>query len=344
MKDFNLLYPVRVLENFDLSAMNTFRMKARCARFVEYDSVDELLGINFDALPKPVFHIGGGSNILLTGDFPGTVLHSCIEFIKYVDMGFDEVPVMVGSGVVFDHFVSETCRHGLWGAENLSLIPGEVGAAAVQNIGAYGAEAADIISGVVCYDTLTRNKRKFSVQECRYGYRDSFFKSPENKGRYIVTSVLFRLTRKYSPRLGYKGVQEALGGKSPSSPQEVREAVIGIRREKLPAPEEIGSAGSFFKNPVVQASVFKAISPDGSAPHYDLPGGLVKIPAAWLIDQCGLRGLGIGGAAVYESQPLVIVNASGEATPGDVIALEEKVISTVRERFGISLSPEVEHV
>jgi len=250
----------------------------------------------------------------------------------------------VGAGVVWDHFVAETCRHGLWGAENLSLIPGEVGAAAVQNIGAYGVEVGDIVSGVVCFDLRERKKVKLTQEECRYGYRDSLFKQPENKGRYIVTSVLFRLTRKHSPKLEYKGVRDALDGVEPQTPQEVREAIIRIRREKLPDPEEIGSAGSFFKNPVVSREQFARISPDGSAPHYDLPDGTVKVPAAWLIDRCGFKGAVEGGAAVYERQPLVIVNASGTASPQEVLALEQRIINGVQERFGVTLHPEVEHI
>ena len=335
---------MRIKFNYDLSSMNTFRMKVSCACFVEYESVAELEGLNFDKLPGPLLHMGEGSNLLFTGDFPGTVLHSNIEYIKYVDVGLDEVPVMVGAGVNFDSFVAETCRHGLWGAENLSLIPGEVGAAAVQNIGAYGAEIKDIISGVVCYDLKERKKCRFKASECRYGYRSSMFKEEENRGRYVVTSVLFRLTRKTSPRLEYKGLKEALGEDGGLTPQKVREAVIGIRRCKLPDPEEIGSAGSFFKNPVVSAEEFARISPDGSAPHYDLPDGGVKIPAAWLIDSCGLKGAVQGGAAVYERQPLVIVNASGHAAPEDVLALERRIISEVKTRFGVELHPEVEHI
>ena len=352
--------------NYDLGAQNTFRMKVSCACYVEYETVKELEGLNFERLPKPLLHIGAGSNLLFTKDFPGTVLHSNIEFIKYVDVGLDEVPVMVGAGVVWDHFVSETCRHGLWGAENLSLIPGEVGAAAVQNIGAYGVEVKDIISGVVCFDLQERKKVKFTREECRYGYRDSLFKQPENRGRYVVTSVLFRLSRKHSPKLEYKGVRDALGipGQagndnrtvmaSPGTvmadpighltPQEVREAIIRIRRQKLPDPEELGSAGSFFKNPVVSREDFARISPDGSAPHYDLPDGTVKVPAAWMFDQCGFKGATEGGAAVYEKQPLVIVNASGEASPEEVLALENRIINGVRERFGVTLHPEVEHI
>ena len=335
---------MRIQLNYDLGAQNTFRMKVSCACYVEYETVGELEGLNFDRLPKPLLHIGEGSNLLFTGDFPGTVLHSNIEFIKYIDMGLEEVPVMVGAGVVWDHFVEEACRHGLWGAENLSLIPGEVGAAAVQNIGAYGVEVKDILSGVVAFDLQERKKVKFSREECHYGYRDSLFKQPEAKGRYVVTSVLFRLTRRHSPRLDYKGVREALGGREPATPQEVREAVIRIRRQKLPDPEELGSAGSFFKNPVVSREDFARISPDGSAPHYDLPDGTVKVPAAWMIDQCGFKGASEGGAAVYEKQPLVIVNASGTASPQEVLALEQRIINGVRERFGVTLHPEVEHI
>ncbi|MBP5336752.1 MAG: UDP-N-acetylmuramate dehydrogenase [Bacteroidales bacterium] len=364
---------MRIQLNYDLSAQNTFRMKVSCACWVEYETVKELEGLNFERLPKPLLHIGEGSNLLFTQDFPGTVLHSNIEYIKYVDMGFEDVPVMVGAGVVWDYFVSETCRHGLWGAENLSLIPGEVGAAAVQNIGAYGVEIKDILSGVVAFDLQERKRVKFSREECRYGYRDSFFKQPENKGRYVITSVLLRLSRKPNPRLDYKGVREALGipGQAgndgntvmadPKSvmaypepvmadlighltPQQVREAVIRIRRQKLPDPEELGSAGSFFKNPVVSRAEFARISPDGSAPHYDLPDGMVKVPAAWMIDQCGLKGATEGGAAVYDKQPLVLVNASGSATPQDVLALEQRIINGVQERFGVTLHPEVDHI
>ena len=330
--------------NYDLSAQNTFRMKVRCACYVEYETLKELEGLNFDRLPRPLLHIGAGSNLLFTKDFPGTVLHSNIEYIKYVDMGLDEVPVMVGAGVVWDHFVSETCRHGLWGAENLSLIPGEVGAAAVQNIGAYGVEVKDILSGVVAYDLQERKKVRFSREECRYGYRDSLFKQPELKGRYVITSVLFRLSRKSGPRLDYKGVREALGGRDCVTPQEVREAIIHIRRQKLPDPDEIGSAGSFFKNPVVSREDFVRISPDGSAPHFDLPDGTVKVPAAWMIDRCGFKGAVQGGAAVWEKQPLVLVNQSGEASPEDILALEQRIINGVQERFGVTLHPEVEHI
>lgn len=334
---------MRIEKDYDLSSHNTFGMKVRCACYIEYDDAKELESIDFDALPQPVMHIGEGSNLLFTGNFAGTVLHSAINYIKYVDMGLPDVPVMVGAGVNWDSFVAEVCRHGLWGAENLSLIPGEIGAAAVQNIGAYGVEVKDIISGVVCFDRKERRKVRFTVDECAYAYRDSMFKHAG--GRYIVTSVLVRLSRNPKPRLEYKGLSDAFGGRTPQHPNEVREAIIGIRREKLPDPADIGSAGSFFKNPVVSALDFVRISEGyDKVPHFVLDGGFVKIPAAWMIDQCGFKGASLGGAAVYEKQPLVIVNATGDASPQDVINLERRIIDAVKARFGVELHPEVEHI
>lgn len=332
---------MKLERNYDLSAHNTFRMKVRCACYVEYSSVDELAGLDWDSLPKPVKHIGEGSNLLFTKDFPGTILHSAIRYVKYFDVGLDEIPVAVGAGVRWDDLVAELCGHGLWGAENLSHIPGEVGAAAVQNIGAYGVEIKDIISGVSCFDLAERKSCKFSVAECRYGYRESMFK--EAGDRYVVTSVLLRVSRSPRPRLQYKG----LAGVDASSPQSIRDAVVEIRKGKLPEPSELGSAGSFFKNPVISATDFVKVcnaAPGVPVPHFVLDGGMIKVPAAWLIDQCGFKGEREGGAAVYEKQPLVIVNASGTASPDDVLELERRIVATVHERFGVALHPEVEHL
>lgn len=346
---------MKIIQDYDLSSSNTFRMKVKCACYVEYESAKELESIDWDALPKPIKHIGGGSNLLFTKDFQGTILHSKIDYIKYVDMGFDDVPVMVGAGVCWDDFVAQTCGHGLWGAENLSLIPGEVGAAAVQNIGAYGAEIKDILSGVVCYDLQERKKIKFSVEECGYAYRNSMFK--ESGDRYIITAVLIRLSRIYKPRLDYKGIRKALGlneEEEPAdlTPGQVRDAIIRVRREKLPDPAELGSAGSFFKNPVVTALQFADIidiskrdfGQDVTIPHFINPDGTIKIPAAWMIDKCGFKGARRGGAACYDKQPLVLVNLSGDATPQDIIDLESDIISSVKARFGVVLHPEVEHL
>lgn len=329
------------IENYDLSAHNTFRMKVKCALYIEYQTIDELKSLDFDSLPQPVMSIGEGANLLFTGDFKGTVLHSAINYIKYFDVGADNVPVAVGAGVNWDTLVAKTCADGLWGLENLSAIPGSVGACAVQNVGAYGVEAGDVIAGVTCWDTDKKEKISLKAEECRFGYRDSIFKDPEMKGRYIITGVLFRLSRTPKPKLEYKGLQNL----QPLCPQDVRDAVIAIRDAKLPDPKKIGSAGSFFKNPVVSALQFASIAQGyDTVPHYLLEGGFVKVPAAWMIEQCGLKGASVGGAMVHKTQPLVIINESGEASPADVLALEEKVITAVRERFGVELHPEVEHI
>lgn len=332
--------------NYDLSGKNTFRMRVRCAEYIEYDSVSDLDSLDFDSLPAPVISIGGGSNLLFTRDFPGTVLHSRIKTVKFFDVGLDEIPVAVGAGVRFDDVCARMCSEGLWGLENLSLIPGDTGAAAVQNIGAYGVELKDVVSGVVCYDIRERRKKSFKVEECAYGYRDSIFKRPENKGRYIVTGVLFRLSRKPAPRLAYGALKTFFADEVPVSPEAVRNAVISIRRTKLPDPEDMGSAGSFFKNPVVSAQKYVEITTaEGpGVPRFDLPDGSVKIPAAWMIDRCGFKGRRYGGAAVYEKQPLVIVNESGSACAQDILTLENEIVTAVRERFGVTLYPEVEHV
>ena len=299
-------------------------------------------------------HIGGGSNLLFTGDFPGTVLHSAIRHIDVISDSDDEVLVRVGAGVEFDKLCEWAAGRSLWGPENLSHIPGEAGAAAVQNIGAYGVEAKDIIREVRAFDLVSRKFLTFSVEECNYGYRDSFFKSPEGKDRYIITGIVFAFRRNGSPILEYGNLRETLLSRCPCpTPSDVRETIISIRRTKLPEVGEVGSAGSFFKNPVVSREVFGNVvrisgRDEASVPHYPVPGPggepWVKIPAAWLIDQCGWKGAVRGGAGVWPSQPLVIINASGDASPEEILALEECIRMSVSDRFGIVLSPEVEHI
>ena len=299
-------------------------------------------------------HIGGGSNLLFTGDFPGTVLHSAIRHIDVISDSDDEVLVRVGAGVEFDKLCEWAAGRSLWGPENLSHIPGEAGAAAVQNIGAYGVEAKDIIREVRAFDLVSRKFLTFSVEECNYGYRDSFFKSPEGKDRYIITGIVFAFRRNGSPILEYGNLRETLLSRCHCpTPSDVREAIISIRRTKLPEVSEVGSAGSFFKNPVVSREVFGNVvrisgRDEASVPHYPVPGPggepWVKIPAAWLIDQCGWKWAVRGGAGVWPSQPLVIINASGDASPEEILALEECIRMSVSDRFGIVLSPEVEHI
>ena len=331
-------------ESYDLSRRNTFGMKVSCRLYVEVTEPEDLLTLDFDALPQPLFVMGGGSNLLFTKDFPGTVLH--LSNKGYTVNG---PLVTVGAGVVFDAFCAWAAQEGLWGPENLSLIPGEVGASAVQNIGAYGVEAKDIIDTVHAFDRTTRAFVDIPGADCAYGYRTSRFKT-DWKGRYIITAVTFRLSTVPQPKLDYGGVRRALGDREPT-PQVIRDTIIGIRREKLPDPEEIGSAGSFFCNPVIEREHFERIvalakaenGPDYEVPHYDV-GDRVKVPAAWMIDQCGFKGATEGGAQVYRKQPLVIVNATGSATPEEIVTLERRVIDTIREKYGIELHPEVEHV
>ena len=370
----------------DLTKMNTFGMKVKARCFMEYDSVADLVDIEFEELARPVLHIGGGSNLLFTDDFKGTVLHSKINFIEILEEGSD-VLVSVGSGVVFDDFCAWAAKEGLWGVENLSYIPGEVGASAVQNIGAYGVEVKDVIHKVYCYDTVEEEFVSFGVEECEYGYRDSIFKDPEVKGRYIVTHVVFALSRTPQPRLDYGHLRDAVMASSVSpgsdiapprrgwvsdevagrgslegdteeammsrlTPALIRKVIIKIRKEKLPEPSVMGSAGSFFKNPVITAEHFARIEAaakaelgaDYKVPHYDLPDRTVKVPAAWMIEQCGWKGRRSGGAAVYDKQPLVIVNYTGDAYPEEIIGLERRIIASVKAKFDIDLHPEVEHI
>ena len=339
---------IRRQEHFNLAGRNTFRMDVGCACWVEYDSLEDLAELDLAALPQPVLHVGAGSNLLFTGDFPGTLLHSAVKYYKTVADAEEEVLVEVGAGVVFDDFCAWASNNELWGAENLSGIPGEVGAAAVQNIGAYGAEVKDIIAQVKCFDLQERRIVTFAPAQCAYGYRDSAFKYAPLKGRMVVLGVLFRLSKAPRPRLDYGPLKTAFADRAPAHPSEIRQLILGIRDAKLPDPAVLGSAGSFFKNPVVTRETYDhvvtLVSADAPVPHYQVGENQIKIPAAWLIEQCGLKGARLGEAAVYEKQPLVIVNATGTARPEDILALERKVIDSVREKFGIELHPEVEHI
>ena len=346
-------------EAYDLSRRNTFGMKVSCRLYVEVTEPEDLLTLDFDSLPQPLFVMGGGSNLLFTGDFPGTVLHVdnavALDTLAVEPVGDGFIRVRIPAGVVFDDFCAWAASKDLWGPENLSLIPGEVGASAVQNIGAYGVEAKDIIDTVHAFDLQERRFVDIPGTDCAYGYRTSLFKT-DWKGRYLITSVTFRLSTIPQPKLDYGGVRKALmdrgkGVPFPLSPNDIRETIIDIRRQKLPDPEEIGSAGSFFCNPVISREHFERIvetarkdnGPEYEVPHYDV-GDRVKVPAAWMIDQCGFKGAREGGAQVYPKQPLVIVNATGDATPDEIVTLERRVIATIKEKYGIELHPEVEHV
>ena len=342
---------LNIQRDYSLLEHNTFGIEARTAAFVEYSSEAELLEaarmLNEGALPSPWLHIGGGSNLLLTRDWPGTVLHSRITGCETVSENEDAVEVRVGSGVVWDEFVEMCVGHGWYGAENLSAIPGETGAAAVQNIGAYGVEVKDLILEVETLDMSSGQMKVFQAADCGYGYRRSIFKQQDNK-RYVVLSVLFRLGLRPNLNLGYKALSETLSGRDNITLGNVREAVRAVRSSKLPDPSEVGSAGSFFTNPVVPRSKLEELQKQWPAiPFYEVHGtsgavvpDSVKLSAGWLIEQCGWKGRSLGRAGVYPRQALVLVNLGG-ATGSEVAALASAVRDSVRERFGVELHPEV---
>ena len=325
-------------KDYSLLNHNTFGMDVKAKRYVEYDSEEELKTL-IPTLEGEVLHMGGGSNLLFKGDFAGTVLHSAIRGIEIVEEKGDEVLVRVGAGEVWDDFVAWAVTQGLGGVENLSLIPGEVGASAVQNIGAYGVEAKDVIALVEAVELQNGQKRVFGTLECDYAYRQSIFKK-QLKGKYAITYVTYRLQKKPQLKLEYGNIKAVLGEKKDLTIADVRQAIIDIRNAKLPDPKVQGNAGSFFMNPVVSREKFLSIQKDyPNMPFYEVEGG-VKIPAGWMIDQCGWKGKSLGRAGVHDKQALVLVNLGG-ATSDEIITLCETVCKDVYEKFGIEIHPEV---
>lgn len=327
---------------------NTFGIEAQAACLMTYDDERglhealECIGREFEG--RPVLHIGGGSNLLFLSDFDGVILHSAIKTWDVVEETSDDVVIRVGAGIVWDDFVAECVKKGYYGVENLSLIPGEVGASAVQNIGAYGAEAKDVIEKVETVCLADGSSRVFDASECGYGYRQSVFKSAL-RGQYAVTAVWFRLSRHFIPNVAYGGIRHALDETGIAldkvTAEDVRRVVIEIRQSKLPDPKVTGNAGSFFMNPIVEKDVYERLAAAyPGMPHYMLDDGRVKIPAGWLIEQCGWKGRALGRAAVHDKQALVLVNLGG-ATGEDILRLSDAVRTDVRERFGIEIRPEV---
>ena len=309
---------MRVVSDISLLPYNTFGIDAKAKLFIEYYSLDELRQVLKEHKGERMLHIGQGSNLLFTKDFDGVILHSGMARAKFLD---DET-VEAQNGLRLDDMIAQLTDMGYSGLEKLSLIPGEVGASAVQNVGAYGVEAKDVIERVYTLDVESGEERVFSNAECKFGYRDSAFKH-ELKGKYIVTSVVYKV--------------------KPGDATKTREEIIETRNGKLPKVGEVGSAGSFFMNPFVseeQANELLKKYPD--MPHFDTPQG-VKIPAAWLIEQCGWKGKTLGGAQVWSKQPLVIVNAN-HATAQDIMDLAAKVSASVKEKFNISINPEVNYI
>ena len=343
---------MKELKNISLLPYNTFGMNAKAKLFIEYYSLDELRQVLKEHKGEQILHIGQGSNLLFTRDFNGVILHSGMARAKFLD---DET-VEAQNGLRLDDMIAQLTDMGYSGLEKLSLIPGEVGASAVQNVGAYGCEAKDVIVRVNTLNVETLEERVFTNEECRFGYRDSIFKH-ELKGKYIVTSVVYKV--------------------KPGDATKTREEIIATRMAKLPTVGEVGSAGSFFMNPFVpedkvnellklypdmphypvgapsvnQRSVCDGESGGTSCPvdlaeryqHHNLVAEREKIPAAWLIEQCGWKGKTLGGAQVWPKQPLVIVNANN-ASAKDIMELAAAVRASVKEKFGIDIHPEVNYI
>ena len=331
---------MQVVSNISLLPYNTFGMDVKARVFAEYTSVEELRELLNRYRGEKILHIGAGSNLLFTRDFDGVVLHSAMRRARALDEDADSVLIEADNGLVLDELIAQLCDMGLSGMENLSYIPGEVGASAVQNVGAYGVEAKDVIEQVRAISLADGNERVFTNEECRYGYRDSIFKN-ELSGKYIITHVTYRLNKHLQPKLEYGHLADEVA--QPVTAMAIREAVIRIRKQKLPEVSELGSAGSFFKNPIVSREQFEQIAANyDKVPHFDQDGG-VKIPAAWLIEQCGWKGKTLGGAQCYPKQPLVLVNAN-HATPQDIIDLAAAICADVKDKFNISISPEVNYI
>ncbi len=328
---------------YSLLSYNTFGIDVSAARFLEYASVEELQRlIAQGAVTTPFLHIGGGSNLLFTKDYDGLVLHSCIKGIEVTEEDEHTVSVRVGAGVVWDDFVAYCVAHGWYGAENLSLIPGEVGASAVQNIGAYGVEVKDLITAVETVN-IHGDQRVYTMEECGYAYRDSIFKRPENKSVF-VTYVRFRLSKEERYILDYGTIRQELEKYPVLTLPVVRKVIIDIRESKLPDPKVTGNAGSFFMNPIVPKEKLLELQENHpQIPYYELADGQVKIPAGWMIDQCGWKGKALGPAAVHDKQALVLVNRGG-AKGSDIIALSDAVRASVYDKFGIDIHPEVNFV
>ncbi|MCR5512999.1 MAG: UDP-N-acetylmuramate dehydrogenase [Prevotella sp.] len=324
--------------DYSLFAHNTFGIDVKCRRFVEYSSVEEAQEVARQ-LQEPYLLIGAGSNLLLTQDFDGTVVHSTIKGIETQQ----DSRIRCGSGEMWDGVVAWCVGHGLYGAENLSLIPGEVGASAVQNIGAYGAEVKDLIETVEAVEIGSGKLCVFSREECQYGYRDSRFKH-EWKNKYLITHVVYRLSSDESRQsTEYGNIRSELdrrGIQTPTAAQ-LRQVVIDIRNAKLPDPKVTGNAGSFFMNPVVSRQKFEQLLAEyPDMPHYYIDADHEKIPAGWMIDQCGWKGRSLGRAGVHDRQALVLINRGG-ATGQEIVTLCETIRKDIRERFGIDIHPEV---
>ncbi len=337
---------MQIDKEVSLKKYNSFGIDAQTDWLIRYDSLADLKKLVADEYFQECryLHIGEGSNLLFLANFHGIVLYSELISEEVLAEDDDTIDLLIGSGLNWDKFVEQMCAKGYYGLESLSLIPGQVGASAIQNIGAYGTEVESLIQAVHTIHRRTGEERVFSHEDCQYSYRHSIFKEPEYSD-YIVTHVHFRLQKKANVQLNYKDLQLYFDEhKLELTPQNLRLAVIAIREAKLPKVEELGNAGSFFMNPIVSEGVAdKLLRAYPKAPHYPAEDGKVKLAAGWLIDQCGFKGYRKGNVGVYEHQALVLVNYGG-ATGQDIANLAIEIQEAVKDKFAVELKPEVRYI
>lgn len=328
--------------NFSLEKYNTFGLDVIADNFAEFSNLDELRFIFKQINERKWYVLGGGSNTLFVKDYDGVIIHPMSNKIKIVCQDELSVRVLVDAGVIWDDFVAWSVENGFYGAENLSYIPGCVGASPVQNVGAYGVEAKDIISCVEIYLPHLDKVSIYTNQECKFGYRDSVFKN-ELKNKTVILRVEFVLQKKFKPNLSYGNISMLFGENEEITAHKLRNKIVKVRKEKLPDPNEIGNGGSFFKNPIVNKYLAqKLLECFPTMTQYEDAKG-VKIPAGWLIEHCGWKGKCMGRAAVHGMQALVLVNMGG-ATPDEIVALSERIICDVRDKFGVSIEPEINFI
>jgi UDP-N-acetylmuramate dehydrogenase len=331
---------MNVLENFSLMEITTFGIDAKAKSFVQTANDDEIVTFLKSNNTLPIFVLGGGSNIIFTSDFDGVVLQPSEKSVEIVCEDAESITLRVGAGMEWDELVKYTVEKGWGGLENLSLIPGHVGACPVQNIGAYGVEVKDTIAYVEGFRIDNVEPFCFDNAYCQFGYRDSIFKH-ELKGKMAITHVAFKLSKAPILKTHYGNIEEELKNYPERTIQTVRDAVISIRERKLPDPTVMGNCGSFFKNPTLLDAEFEAIRAGYPAvPNFPAADGRVKVPAAWLIEACGYKGIKKGSVGVHGQQALVLINL-GHATGKEVIALADEIIGAVSAKFGITLEKEV---
>ena len=329
-------------EQFNLRPFNTFGISVNAKRFARFSSLDELRACLDEQQNDPILFLGGGSNVLFTHDFDGLVLRNELKGIELIAEDDSHVWIRAGAGEVWHDFVLFCVNNNFGGVENLSLIPGSVGASPMQNIGAYGVEIKDVFESLEAMHLGTREIETFDKNACEFGYRESVFKRAL-KGQYVITSVTFKLTKNHTINSSYGAIEAELAKKSISNPTivDISNAVIAIRSSKLPNPAEIGNAGSFFKNPVVEKAVLEKIQANHeNVPNYPATEGFVKLAAGWLIEQAGWKGKTFGSYGVHALQALVLVNYS-DATGNEIFDLSSQIIADIEAKFGVTLEREV---